>query len=127
MKLSAQNSSRGKRWHAGVLLIPLLLLMPCILQATTNATANGQWISIGIPKDLYVGSGGQFVMTGTDMGSCAGLVPTYFLSSMSATYWKDLYTLILYSHAQQKPLMCNVDSGCGTANINITYCRLQLQ
>lgn len=26
-------------------------------------------------------------MTGTDMGSCAGVVPTYFASSMSATYY----------------------------------------
>jgi hypothetical protein len=52
-----------KRWHTGVLLIPLMLLLPFALQATTNATGNGQWISVGLPKDLYVGSAGAFVMT----------------------------------------------------------------
>jgi hypothetical protein len=102
------------------------LWAPLAALPATNAANNGDWISVGVPNNMFVGSAGHFYMTGNDMGSCAATKPTYLRANMTATYWKELYTLFLYSHSQQKTLMCTVDTGCGSSEVWISYCRAAL-
>jgi hypothetical protein len=124
-KLSAHAAHRmSRRWP----LIGMLALcgLSVAANATTNAGSNGQWISIGVPTRINVGSAGFFYLTGNDHGTCASTLPTYFRSDMSKTYWKEFYAMVLFAHANQKPLECLVESACGTTEVWITYCTLPL-
>ena len=113
--------------HSFIWLLLLVFLLTSVSRATTNATQNGGWISVGVPADMFVGSAGHFYLVGNDMGSCASTAPTYIRSDMNQPRWKELYAFILYASAQQKPLSCVVESGCGTTELWVTYCRAPLQ
>jgi hypothetical protein len=113
--------------HSLLWLSLVVFLLASVSRATTNATQNGDWISVGVPADMFVGSAGDFFLVGNDMGSCASTVPAYIRSDMNQQHWKELYAFFLYAHAQQKPLMCVVASGCGTNQVWVTYCRAPLQ
>ena len=91
-------------------------------QAEINATAAGQWISIGIPSRMNVGTTGQFYLIGNDHGTCAGQPVTYFRFDMNGTRWKEVYALLLAAAASQKYIQCVVETGCGTTEVWATYC-----
>lgn len=76
---------------------------------------------------MNVGSApGYFYMMGSDQGSCGAVMPTYFRSDMSATYWKEFYTMVILANTQQRPMECVVASGCGTNEVWVTYCTVDL-
>jgi hypothetical protein len=82
-----------------MVILTLAPFLPTAALPATNATANSDWISIGVPSNIFLGTAGVFYMTGTDMGSCTSTTPTYFRVNTSANHWKELYSLFLYSHA----------------------------
>lgn len=94
--------------------------------ATVNATANGQFISIGVPAFVHLGTNGDFYLNGSDQGMCQSLSPSYFRFDTAQPRWKDMYALLLYAAANQKSIDCVVDSGCGTSQIWVSYCRTAL-
>jgi hypothetical protein len=94
--------------------------------ATLNATGTGQWISIGVPTDVFLGTNGQFYLRGSDIGSCQSVLPTYFRIDTSQPKWKEMYALLLYTAANQKAIACVVDSGCGTSEVWVSYCNSPL-
>jgi hypothetical protein len=94
--------------------------------ATVNATGNGQFLSIGVPSYVHLGTNGDFYLQGTDQGTCQSLQPTYFRIDTSQAHWKEMWALLLYSSANQKSLDCVVDSGCGTTQVWVSYCRTAL-
>jgi hypothetical protein len=94
--------------------------------ATVNATANGQFMSIGVPSIVHQGTNGDFYLQGTDQGMCQSLMPTYFRFDTSRPHWKEMYALLLYAASNQKSMDCVVDSGCGTSEVWVSYCRTAL-
>jgi hypothetical protein len=94
--------------------------------ATINATGTGQWISIGVPSDVWLGTNGQFYLRGTDTGTCQSVLPSYFRIDTSQPKWKEMYALLLYTAANQKAIACVVDSGCGTSEVWVSYCNSSL-
>ncbi len=94
--------------------------------ATVNATANGQFISIGVPAFVHMGTNGDFYLNGTDQGMCQNLSPAYFRFDTSQLRWKEMYALLLYAAANQKSVDCVVDTGCGSTEVWVSYCRTAL-
>lgn len=95
-------------------------------RATVNATGNGQFISIGVPVFVHMGTNGDFYLNGSDQGMCQSLSPTYFRFDTSQPRWKEMYALLLYAAANQKSIDCVVDSGCGSSQVWVSYCRSAL-
>jgi len=100
----------------------LVLLSSGDSLATVNATGPGQWISIGVPSDVWLGTNGSFYLRGTDTGSCQSVLPSYFRIDTSQPKWKEMYALLLYTAANQKAIACVVDSGCGSSEVWVSYC-----
>ena len=90
--------------------------------ATTNATGPGQWISIGVPSNIWLGTSGALYLRGTDTGTCQSVLPSYFRFDTSQPRWKEMYALLLYGASNQKAVQCVVDSGCGTDEVWVSYC-----
>lgn len=80
---------------AARLLAMLLLVIPAVSSATRNASGNGQWISLGVPAGMSLGTNGV---------------------------WKEFYAFFLYAASQRKALECIVDSGCASAEVWVSYC-----
>jgi hypothetical protein len=108
-------------------LLGTILLIPLTTHATTNATANGQWISLGVPTNVYMGTTGSFYLTGDDMGSCGSTTPNYVRVDTSQSHWKDFYALILFAAANRSYVVCDINSGCGSAELWTGYCRVSPQ
>lgn len=106
------------------LIVVAALISAPSAHATKNATGNGDWISVGVPTRMNVGSTGYFYLAGNDHGSCGGTAATYFRSNMSNAYWKELYALFILAQTNQRPLECIVESACGTAELWVSYCTL---
>jgi hypothetical protein len=70
-----------------------------------------------------MGTNGAFYLNGDNEGTCAGVKPTYFRVDTSAPHWKEFYTWILTASMRKKSMTCMVDSGCGTGQLWIHYCR----
>jgi hypothetical protein len=85
------------------------------------------WISIGIPQRVHQGTDGTFYLNGTAPTSCNGVVPDYFRVNTNAPHWKEFYALILYAAANGKSLDCVVQNGCGTSQVWVKYCRVELR
>ena len=113
------------RWHLAA-VAAAMLLSSGESGATVNATGNGQFISIGVPSFVHLGTNGDFYLNGTDQGMCTSLSPTYFRFDTSQLHWKEVYALLLYAAANQKSVDCVVDSGCGTSQVWVSYCRTAL-
>lgn len=97
----------------------------CVLSASGapyNASGPGEWISLGYPTRMYVGTEGDFYIIGSDMGTCAATRPTYIRASMNDPKFKEFYALLLYAAASQKVMECVVDSGCGADQVWTKYC-----
>lgn len=92
-----------------------------------DAVANGEWMTVGFPRQVHQGTRGDFYLTGSAMGKCANVTPNYVRMNMSEPNWKEMYALILYAASQQLSLDCVVDSGCGGTQVWVTYCRTMLQ
>lgn len=105
-------------------IIALGVMTPSVVNATRNGNANGDWISMGIPTRINVGSTGLFYMSGNDHGTCGSTATTYLRSDPSKPYFKEFYAMIVLAQANQRPLECIVESGCGTSEIWVTYCTL---
>jgi len=101
--------------------------------ATTDATGDNQWISVGVPIRLHqgtlqsVGGTGDFYLEGNDHGRCNNVRPTYFRLDMSQPHFKTLYASILYASANDRPLLCVTDTGCGTDQVWVHYCQVPLK
>lgn len=88
-----------------------------------DASEEGDWISIGVPKRLHLGTDGLFYIDGKSHGKCAGTKPNYFRMDMSKPHFKEFYSWMLYMAAQKKGLDCRVKSGCGSSEVWVEYCR----
>ena len=104
------------------------LIVLCSIFINTNlfaldANVNGQWISFGEPSYIHQGTRGDFYLNGTNEGKCAGVKPTYFRVDMSAPYFKEFYSFILYMSSKKQTMECIVKSGCGNSQVWIEYCR----
>jgi hypothetical protein len=106
------------------LLLAAVLVVSAPAFATRNASANGEWISFGVPTRINVGSTGAFYMMGNDMGSCASTTPVYVRSDMEQPHWKEFYAMVILAQANQRPMECLVASGCGSNEVWVTYCTL---
>lgn len=115
-----------RRQVAAAMAAVMLLLICSDSAATLNASGTGQWISIGVPIEVYLGTNGDFFLRGSDEGSCQSVQPSYFRFDTSQPKWKEMYALLLYAAANQKAVDCVVDSGCGTAQVWVSYCRTAL-
>lgn len=104
----------------------MLLLICGDSAATLNATGTGQWISIGVPTQVHLGTNGDLYLNGSDQGSCQSVPSGFFRFDTSQPHWKEMYALILYAAANQKSMECTVDSGCGTTYVWVSYCRTAL-
>ena len=89
--------------------------------------ANGDWMTLGVPRHVHQGSLGAFYLTGAAMGKCANVTPQYARFNMNDSHWKEMYALILYAASQGLSVDCIVDSGCGGLEVWVTYCRTLLQ
>lgn len=106
--------------------LPLIALLAALLPPpchALDAAANGNWISLGVPSYLHMGTDGRFFVNGTDQGSCAAVRPQYFRVDTSAQHWKEFYAWLLTMSATQKEMHCVVDSGCGSDQVWVSYCR----
>lgn len=92
-----------------------------------DGSANGEWMTVGFPRQVHQGMRGDFYLTGSAMGRCANVTPDYVRMNMSEANWKEMYALILYAASQKLSLDCVVDSGCGSSQVWVTYCRTLLQ
>lgn len=122
-------------WHcqackrlSGVLLtVCFSFVLANTALSSTNAAQNGGWISVGIPSFMHLGTQGAFYLNGTDQGTCGGVQPTYFRFDTNQPHWKEMYALIQVSSANERPMDCVVDSGCGTTEVWVSYCRTPLR
>ena len=85
--------------------------------------ADGAWISLGVPNHSHFGTETNIYLKGSNMGRCAGVRPNYFRINQSGPNANAFFSLILYSAAQGKALDCVVDSGCGSDQVWVKYCR----
>lgn len=107
-------------------LMAAIMVSSADSDATVHATANGQFISIGVPASVHMGTNGDFFLNGTDLGMCQSLYPSYVRFDTSQPRWKEMYALLLYAATNQKSVDCVVDSGCGTSQVWVSYCRTVL-
>lgn len=105
----------------------LSLLMSLTFISGTAKANDGDWISIGVPTMIHQGTDGAFYLNGNDQTSCNGVMPSYFRVDMNAPHWKEFYALVLYSSANNRHLACTVQSGCGTPEVWVRYCRVSLR
>jgi len=86
---------------------------------------NNGWISLGVPRFFHMATdgNGSFHLNGTNEGTCAGVKPQYFRIDMNASHFKEFYSWILFMSAQKKQMDCVVESGCGTSQVWVKYCR----
>lgn len=102
----------------------LLVFVPVTQVLALDAEGNGSgWISLGVPKHIHIGSDGRFFLNGTNEGKCGGVSPRYFRLDMSKPHFKEMYSWLLTMSAQGKPLDCVVDTGCGSDQVWVSYCR----
>ena len=104
----------------------LLLAGLCLVSGMSfglDATSNGNWISLGAPSYIHMGTDGRFYLNGTNQGSCSGVRPNYFRMDMNDPQFNNMYSWILLMSAQKKPMDCIVKSGCGSTEIWVDYCR----
>jgi hypothetical protein len=92
-----------------------------------DAAGNGEWMTMGVPRQVHQGSQGDFYLTGNAMAKCANVTPNYIRINMSDSHWKEMYALILFAAAQGLSIECVIDSGCGGTQVWVTYCRTLLQ
>ena len=92
-----------------------------------DANTNGEWISLGVPSFVHMGTTGDFYLNGTNQGMCANVAPQYFRLDMSASNFKEFYSWLLIMATTGKPIDCVVDSGCGSSQLWVHYCRGPLQ
>ena len=104
----------------------VMLLSSGDSSATLNASGTGQWISIGVPSFVHLGTNGDIYLNGTDQGMCQSVLPSHFRFDTAQAHWKEMYALLLYAATNQKSLECTVDSGCGTTYVWVSYCRTAL-
>ena len=107
-------------------LYPILITMFALNAYALNAVSNGKWISLGTPSFIHQGTDGRLYLNGTNQGQCSGVKPTYFRVDMSKPHFKEFYSLLLTLSAQKKSLDCIVDSGCGSNQVWVSYCRGKL-
>ena len=111
--------------------LALVAMLPA--SATIDGTGPNTWISVGIPYQTHQGTlgappaTGDFYLTGTDHGRCNNVRPDYFRFDMSQPHWKEMYAGLLYAAANEKPIDCVVDSGCGTTQVWVSSCRIPLR
>lgn len=109
--------------------LAIFLVLGVIFSGSVNAldadgNSNG-WISLGVISFIHMGTDGDgnFHLNGTDQGKCAGVTPQYFRVDMNLSHFKEFYAWLLTMQAQGKSIDCSVDSGCGTSQVWVRYCR----
>ncbi|QMV15445.1 hypothetical protein [Vibrio spartinae] len=99
-------------------------LMVHVNSFALDAQGNGNgWISLGVPNYIHMGTDGRFYLNGTHQGQCAGVRPQYFRLNMDKPHFKEFYSWLLSMQVQKKSLDCVVDSGCGSDQVWVSYCR----
>ncbi|GLQ76322.1 hypothetical protein [Vibrio penaeicida] len=88
-----------------------------------NSSSNGGWISLGVPSYVHIGSDGRFFLNGSNQGTCSGTKPTYFRMDMNKPHFNKMYSWLLTMSTQGKSIDCVIDSGCGTNEVWVSYCR----
>ncbi len=106
-----------------ILMGVLLVTLTTLKAEAVDAEQNGKWISLGVPNYIHQGTDGRLYLNGDAQGRCAGVKPTYFRVDLSKEHAKEFYSLLLFMTAQKKPLVCVVDSGCGSTQVWVSYCR----
>ncbi|MEZ8822892.1 hypothetical protein AB6E04_00940 [Vibrio amylolyticus] len=93
-----------------------------------DASRDGDWISMGIPSYLHIGSDGRFIINGASSqhGQCAGVKPRYFRLDMDAPHFYATYSWLFHMSKENKPVDCVVKRGCGTSTVWVEYCRGEL-
>ncbi len=81
------------------------------------------WITVGIPNYIHIGTQGEFYLNGTNHGTCSGVQPRYFRVDTSAPHFKEFWAWLLLAATKDITIDCVVQSGCGTAQIWVQYCR----
>ncbi|CCO47440.1 hypothetical protein VIBNISOn1_30134 [Vibrio nigripulchritudo SOn1] len=108
-------------------MIKKILLVASIVMSfnasAINANSNGEWIRLGVPSYVHIGTDGRFFLNGTSQGSCANKRPTYFRMDMNKPHFEKTYSWLLMMSTQSKPIDCVVDSGCGSSEVWVSYCR----
>lgn len=107
--------------------VSLLFAFATVAFASMDATQNGGWISIGIPNYMHLGTDGTFYLNGTDQGMCAGVRPSYIRFNTGKDHWKEMYVMIQVAAANDRPMDCVIDTGCGTSELWVSYCRTPLR
>jgi hypothetical protein len=102
-------------------LKPFVLLW-CFFVFQNQALADAQWMNVGVPTQVWLGTNGDFFMKGSENDTCNVVSPSYYRVDTNAQHWKDFWGFILYMAAQNKPLRCTVDKGCGTSEVWVSYC-----
>ncbi|USD32802.1 MULTISPECIES: hypothetical protein [Vibrio] len=93
-----------------------------------NASKNGDWIAMGVPQYVHVGTQGVFLINGNGThGTCAGQTPRYFSFDMNAPHFYAMYSWLMHMSKENKAVACVVKSGCGTNTIQVEYCRGSLR
>jgi hypothetical protein len=115
--------ARTPTWLRNLLAAGLLLGHVALPAHALDAAADGDWISLGRPKQIHMGTNGTFYLNGSNQGNCAGVRPQYFRVDMSAPHWKEFYAWMLTMSATQGVMDCRVASGCGSAEVWVNYCR----
>ena len=111
-----------------ILLLSVLVLVAAIpASATIDGTGPNTWISVGTPTRFHIGSTGDFYLEGTDQGRCNNVRPDYFRFDMSQPPWKEVYAALLVASNNGTAVDCVVDSGCGTNQVWVHYCRIPLR
>lgn len=110
-----------------ITLITLLSIFGIASNALAlDANGNGQWISIGVPNYMHMGTDGAFYLNGTNQGRCNGAEPRYFRVDMKAPHFKEFYSWVLMASTKDLSMDCVVVSGCGGSEVWIKYCRSAL-
>ena len=104
------------------LVVPLLFLITLSVKAD-DMLSNGQWLTLGYPTKFHIGTNGALYISGSNIGACDNVKPTYFRVSMDAPHFDNFYSFVLFSAANKKPIDCMIKSGCGSSQVWVEYCR----
>lgn len=107
--------------------LAMLLVAVVPASATIDGTGTNTWISVGVVTRFHMGSTGDMYMEGNDQGRCNNVRPDYFRMDMSQPTFKEMYAALLVSSANGTAVDCVVDSGCGTNQVWVHYCRIPLR
>lgn len=106
------------RW----LMIAIIMVLS-ISAHSRDAAKDGDWITMGVPTRIHMGTDGRFFINGTNShGACGGVTPSYFRLDMDAPHFYAMYSWMMHMSKENKPIECIVKSGCGDDRVWVEYC-----